>query len=84
MHTSQQYEDGSLLQVKLTLPGWHKYHTGFLKVLEDSIGTPLTAVCEVLRCERAGKEFSTALRFINVDPEDFMALESYLDTQINS
>ena len=84
MHSSRQYEDGSLLQIKLTLPGWHKYHTGFLKVLEDSIGTPLTAVCEVLRSEREGREFTTALRFINVDPEDFSALECYLDKQINS
>jgi len=83
MHTPEKYEDGALVQVKLNLPGWLKYHTGFLKVLEDSNGTPLSAICEVLRSKREGKKYTTAMRFINVDPDDFIALESYLDKEIS-
>lgn len=81
VNTEKQFEKGSLIQLKITLPGWHKYHPGFIRVLEDSIGSPLTAICEVLRSERTGEGFATAAKFINIDPDDFAGFQGYLEKQ---
>jgi hypothetical protein len=81
MNTKNQFEKGSLIQLRITLPGWHKCHPGFIRVLEDSIASPLTAICEVLRCEQAEPGYATAARFINIDPDDFVGFQSYLDKQ---
>ena len=83
MHTGQAFEEGALVQLKITLPGWHKHHPGFMKVLEDSIGSPMTAICEVLRCEKKGGDYTTAARFINIDPDDFVAFQNYIEKQLN-
>ncbi len=77
----EKYETGVLLQVEITLPGWRKSHPGFIKVLEDSIGSPFTAICEVVRSEYNGKCFDTAVKFINIDADDKRALEGYLDKE---
>ena len=75
----EEFETGTLIQLRITLPGWHKYHPGFLKVLEDSIGTPFSAIAEVLRCKQENGRFTTAARFINIDPDDFISLQRYLE-----
>lgn len=74
-----QFETGTLIQLRITLPGWHKYHPGFLKVLEDSIGTPFSAIAEVLRSKQENGRYTTAVRFINIDPDDFISLQGYLE-----
>ena len=85
MNVDQKFEEGTLLQVKITLPGWHQHHPGFVKVLEDSIGSPLTAICEVMRCnESEAGEFETAARFVNIDPDDYVAFQNYLDKEIKN
>jgi hypothetical protein len=75
----EEFETGTLIQLRITLPGWHKYHPGFLKVLEDSIGTPFSAIGEVLRCKKENGRYTTAARFINIDPDDFISLQNYLE-----
>ncbi len=82
VNSSEMYEEGSLVQLKITLPGWHRHHPGFIKVLEDSIGTPLTAIGEVLRCRQTEGGFTTAARFVNIDPDDFIALQGYLEKEL--
>jgi len=79
LDSGKAFEEGSLMQVKITLPGWHKYHPGFIRVLEDSIGSPMTAICEVMRCEQSGQGYAIAARFINIDPDDFIAFQDYLE-----
>ena len=75
----EEFETGTLIQLRITLPGWHKYHPGFLKVLEDSVGTPFSAIGEVLRSTEENGQYTTAARFINIDPDDFISLQSYLE-----
>ncbi len=74
----EYYKPETLLQIKLTLPGWRKNHPGFIRVYEDSIGSPLTAICEVVRAEKIGPEYETAVKFINIDRDDNIALKRYL------
>jgi hypothetical protein len=81
---TEQYEPGTLLQIKITLPGWRKYHPGFIRVYENSIGSPFTAVCEVLRTTKRGSGYDTAVRFLNVDHDDFTALKEYLEREMRN
>lgn len=80
----EYYEPETLLQVKLTLPGWRKSHPGFIRVDEDSIGSPLTTICKVVRTERTGSEYATAVKFVNIDRDDNIALEGYLEKLLSS
>lgn len=77
----EEYEPGTLLQLRITLPGWRKSHPGFIRVMEDSIGSPFIAICEVVRSQRRGESYETAAKFINIDQDDFRALEGYLAKQ---
>jgi len=77
----EEFEPGTLLQVRITLPGWRKSHPGFIRVMEDSIGSPFIAICEVVRSEQRGEIYETAAKFINIDQDDFRALEGYLAKQ---
>jgi hypothetical protein len=81
VNTETHFEKGSLIQLRIELPGWHKFHPGFIGVLEDSIGSPFIAICEVLRCEQSDQGFATAAKFINIDPDDFVAFQGFLEDQ---
>jgi hypothetical protein len=74
----QEYAPDTLLQMSMTLPGWTRHHPGFIRVYENSIGRPFTAVGRVLRCDRTAEGFSVATKFVNVDPDDLQGLSKYL------
>lgn len=82
VNTEKQFEKGSLIQLRITIPGWHKYHPGFIRVIKDSTGSPLNAICEVLRCEQSGRGYALAARFINIDPHDFVGFQGYLEKRV--
>lgn len=84
LQLNSEFNAGAILQVKITLPGWRKNHPGFIKVTENSIGSPFTAVCEVVRSKKIGDIFETAVRFINIDEDDYKALLGYLRKQSSS
>ncbi len=84
LQLNSEFNAGAILQVKITLPGWRKNHPGFIKVTENSIGSPFTAVCEVVRSKKIGDIFETAVRFINIDEDDYKALLGYLKKQSSS
>jgi hypothetical protein len=78
---SKEFDLNSLVQLNMTLPGWTKHHPGFIRVYEDSIGRPFTAVGEVLRCDKSGDEYSIATRFVNIDSDDMIGFEGYLSAK---
>jgi hypothetical protein len=80
----ERYKPETLLQIKLTLPGWRKTHPGFIRVYEDSIGSPLTVICEVVRAKKIGSEYETAVKFVNIDRDDNIALKGYLEKLLSS
>jgi len=83
MNLPSRFEEGTLVQMKITLPGWQRHHPGFIKVLENSIGSPLTAIGEVMRADKSANGYAVAARFVNIDPDDFVALQKYLEKQTN-
>ncbi len=82
--TDKEYEPDTLLQISVTLPGWTRHHPGFIRVYENSLGRPFTAVGKVTRCEHTSLGYDVAARFVNVDPDDAVGLEGYLDKQLDS
>ena len=78
LNLTDEYQPGDILQIKVTLPGWRKNHPGFINVMEDSIGSPFSAICEVVRSSREGDLYATAVKFVNIDKDDFTALNKYL------
>jgi len=80
----QEFESGELLQLYITLPGWRKSHPGFIRVMEDSVGSPFTAIGKVIRVENCEERYETAVKFINIDPDDYCALEGYIEKLANS
>jgi len=84
MTSPAQYDKGTIIQVKIALPGWHKNHPGFIKVMENSIGSPFTAVCEVLRTQKKADKYQIAVKYINIDPDDFIAYEGYLHKEFSN
>jgi len=77
----KKFDLNSLVQLNMTLPGWTKHHPGFIRVYEDSIGRPFTAVGEVLRCEKSGDDYKVVTRFVNIDPDDMIGFEGYLSAK---
>ena len=77
--TPKKLDTGALVQLKISLPGWYRYHPGFLKLLGNSKDTPFMATGEVLRCDKIKDQYVAAARFINVDPDDYIALQGYLE-----
>ena len=84
MDIPQEFESGELLQLYITLPGWRKSHPGFIRVMEDSIGSPFTAIGKVIRVENCEESYETAVKFINIDPDDYCALEGYIEKTADS
>ena len=80
----EYYKPETLLQIKLTLPGWRKTNPGYISVYENSDSSALTVICEVVRAEKAGAEYETAVKFINLDRDDNIALKGYLEKLLSS
>jgi len=79
--SDMEFERDTLLQISMTLPGWTKHHPGFIRVYENSLGRPLTVVGKVTRCDHTSLGYDIAAKFVNVDPDDAVGLEGYLDKQ---
>ncbi|MDY6856869.1 MAG: PilZ domain-containing protein [Thermodesulfobacteriota bacterium] len=74
-------EVGTVIQVDITLQGWHKFKPGFFKVHESSISRPVTAIAEVVRTEEIIKEerYEIGVKFINIYEDDLKGLIEFMD-----
>ncbi|MCK4856669.1 MAG: PilZ domain-containing protein [candidate division Zixibacteria bacterium] len=71
-----------MLKVTITLPGWKKHHPQFLRVYEDDITPPMTAVCQVLRSMKLDDgQYELAAKFINVYEDDLTGLQRFIETE---
>jgi c-di-GMP-binding flagellar brake protein YcgR len=76
-----QFDTGTILEVKIALPDWRKDHPGLDMRSEESDKFPFTAVCRVVRSRKVGELFETAVRFLNIEEDDYRALRDYLKRQ---
>ncbi len=72
---------GTLLKMKLKIPGWQKHKTEFLKHDRDSTIEPLVALGHVVRVEEMedGKNYEIGVFFECVDDDHRNALIKYIE-----
>ncbi len=72
---------GTLLKMKLKIPGWQKYKTEFLKHDRVSTTEPLVALGHVVRVEEMedGKDYEIGVVFECVDDDHRNALIKYIE-----
>ena len=72
---------GTLLKMKLKIPGWQRHKTEFLKHDRDSTTEPLVALGHVVRVEEMedGKNYEIGVFFECVDDDHRNALIKYIE-----
>ena len=72
---------GTILQLDITLQGWHKFRPGFLKVHESSISRPVTAIAEVVRVDEIIREkrYEIGVKFVNIYEDDLKGLIEFME-----
>ena len=72
---------GTLLKMKLKIPGWQKHKTEFLEYDRDSSIEPLVALGHVVRVEEIedGKNYEIGVFFECVDDDHRNALIKYIE-----
>ncbi len=77
--TDGPLEPESKVVVRIYLPRFGKFHPGFLKVFESDVGQYLQAISEVMWIEKdAAGNYHAGLRFLDVDEDDWRALENLI------
>jgi c-di-GMP-binding flagellar brake protein YcgR len=84
MSCSLHFEAGEKILVKVFIPSLNKFHPGYLKVFESDEGQYLQAIAEVMWAEQSGAgEHMLGVRFVDVDQDDWKALENLLRKMLN-
>jgi len=75
------YNIGTLLKLKVDVPGWGKFINNF-KRPEENDKKVLTAIGEVVRVEEINKDklYEIGVKFVNLHENDFKALMKYIDS----
>jgi hypothetical protein len=76
--SEEDFPIGTLLQLGISLDGWNRHHPGISSIWEDGECTPLKVTCEVLRTETEEDCYHVAARFLDMQPYDFIGLQSFL------
>ena len=73
---------GALLRLEIRVPGWGRHQGGFGPAHDQDL-RPLVAVGEVVRTETLGEgEFELGVKFLNVYPDDQVALRKFIDASL--
>jgi len=80
IETEREYSPGTLLKLKIRVPGWEKYKTEFLKLGQTSLSEPFVVLGKVVRLKRVDPEhYEIGIHFVSVDEGHREALERYID-----
>ncbi|MFW5731361.1 MAG: PilZ domain-containing protein [Desulfonatronovibrionaceae bacterium] len=77
---SRRFAEEHKVQVKVFIPSFNKFHSGFFKVFESDVGQYLQAVAEVAWVREAVPltSYETGLRFVDVYEDDWLALRKMI------
>lgn len=78
--SSQYLELGTVLKMKLNIPGWDKHKTEFLKADWQSATEPLVTLGKVVRVERGrGGTYDVGVAFECIDEDHRNAVMKYIE-----
>jgi c-di-GMP-binding flagellar brake protein YcgR len=76
------YHKDDLFKVTISLPRWKKHHPQFLRVYEDDITSPMTAVCQVTRTEQLPDgTYEIGAKFVNIYEDDRTGLQRFIEVE---
>jgi hypothetical protein len=79
------YEDGTLLQVALSLEGWQRHTSSFLKHDEEMLDRPLTALGRTVRCEALGNDrYEIGMQFLDIWDDHWRAMRVFLNREFRT
>ena len=83
--SSREYPVGTLLRLKLSVPGWEKFKTEFYKVDTVSRSEPVTILASIVRIEvlEPEKKYEIGICFVGIDQGHQIALSKYIDKHVN-
>lgn len=77
--STREYCLGTLLKLEVDVPGWGKHQKSF-GTASDKDQRALVAVGQVVRVEQMESgEFELGIKFLNVYPDDWTALQSFVE-----
>jgi c-di-GMP-binding flagellar brake protein YcgR len=82
LRLNAKFDPGTILLVNITLPDWRKDYPGISRTSGSCKAVPFTATCKVVRSRKVGDIFETAVRFLNIEEDDYQALHKYMKRQI--
>lgn len=79
--TENPLEVGTLIKMKLKIPGWEKYKSEFIKPDWKSTSEPLVTLGYVARVEETEKDesYETGVDFVCMDEKHKQALMQFID-----
>ncbi len=79
LSTPREYPLGTLLKLEVRIPGWGRHQNAFDPV-SDRETRPLVAVGQVVRVEQMDTGgFELGIKFLNVYPDDWVALLKFIE-----
>ena len=78
--TSEPYEPQTILNLKICIIGWEGFKKPFSKIVDLSSDACLTAVGEVMWCNKNAENdgYELGVKFMNIYEDDYKALMRYL------
>ncbi len=78
----RDYHRDELVKMSISLPRWKKHHPQFLRVDEDDITAPITAICQIVRSQQKPEgNFEVAAKFVDVYEDDLIGLKSFIESE---
>ncbi len=78
---SKRYKPETLLNLKISIPGWQSYKKPFSRIMDIASESPLTAIAEVVWCQKLsnGSGYDVGIKFVNIYEDDYSALMNYVE-----
>ena len=84
LESSQKFEPGDKVQVRIYTPRLNKFHPSYFKVFETSNGQNVLAIAEVARTEEKIplQKYEVGVKFVDVYEDDWKALYNLLRAEM--
>ncbi len=78
----RDYHRDELVKMTIALPRWKKHHPQFLRVDEDDVTAPITAICQIVRSQAlTDGNFEIAAKFVDVYEDDLVGLKAFIESE---
>ncbi len=78
----RDFHRDELVKMIIALPLWKQHQSQFFRAAEDDAGTPMTAICQIIRSQFLPEgRFEIAAKFVDVYEDDLTALKAFIESE---